>query len=176
MTIRKKLLRVSSTDETAIKIGVISDTHGYFHPHLPAVFGGVSLILHAGDVGNLEVIRRLETIAPVLAVRGNADRDLNATRFPLRRLVQVEQVTILVTHIGDWTDELAAWLHQEHRLNRPDVLVCGHTHRASHYHQQGLLHFNPGAAGRSRVVLGPTVGILTVRGDQVIGQILQLAG
>ena len=157
-----------------IKIGIISDTHGYFHPRLSAVFGGVSLILHAGDVGRVEVIGRLEIIAPVQAVRGNIDGVLRPPRFPLRRVVQVDRVTILMTHFGIWSEELATWLHNEHGLNRPDVFVYGHSHWAVQRWEEGILYFNPGAAGRSRVALAPSVGVLSVEGKEVTGAIIPL--
>ena len=59
-----------------MKIGVISDTHGYFDPRLPALFAGVDHILHAGDIGRYDIISELENIAPVTAVLGNNDYDL----------------------------------------------------------------------------------------------------
>ena len=157
-----------------VKIGVVSDTHGYFHPRLPAVLRDVSLILHAGDVGRTEVIRKLERIAPVQAVRGNMDAGLRPPRFPLRRLVQVEQVAILMTHFGLWSAELETWLQEEHGLERPDVFVYGHSHRAGQRWEDGTLYFNPGAAGRSRVSVGPSVGVLSVHDTEVVGHIIPL--
>ncbi len=65
-------------------IGVISDTHGYFDPRLPDVFRGVERILHAGDIGSLEVVERLEAIAPVVAVHGNMDRAGRGVPLPSR--------------------------------------------------------------------------------------------
>jgi putative phosphoesterase len=156
------------------RVGIISDTHGYFSPQLLAIFKGVSLILHAGDIGRLTVIRQLEAIAPVQAVRGNVDGALRSSRFPHRRLVRVEQVTILVTHFGLWSQELAAWLWQEHGLDRPDVFVYGHSHLALQHWEGGTLFFNPGAAGRSRLGVVPSVGILSVVGGEVAGQIVSL--
>jgi putative phosphoesterase len=157
-----------------VKIGVVSDTHGYFHPHLPAVFKDVYLILHAGDVGRMEVIRQLERIAPVQAVRGNMDGGLRPPRFPLRRLVQVEQVTILMTHLGIWSEELETWLREEHGLEHADVFVYGHSHRAGQRWEGKTLYFNPGAAGQSRRGGGPSVGILSVRDTEVMGHIVPL--
>ena len=157
-----------------IKIGIISDTHGYFHPRLPIAFKAVSLILHAGDVGRVDVIRKLEAVAPVQAVRGNVDGALRPLRFPPRRLVQVGQVTILVAHLGLWSEELATWLKKVHGVNRPDVFVHGHSHRAAQRWGEGTMYFNPGAAGKPRVGLVPTVGILSVEGQEVIGAIIAL--
>ena len=82
----------------------------------------VALILHAGDVGRTEVIHKLERIAPVQAVRGNMDAGLRPPRFPLRRLVQVEQVAILMTHFGLWSAELETWLRRSMAWSAPTYL------------------------------------------------------
>lgn len=156
------------------KIGVISDTHGYFHPRLPMVFDGVDLILHAGDVGRLNIVAQLKVIAPVKAVRGNMDHHLTPPQFPLRRLVRVERTAILITHLGTWSETLSEWLQNEHDLERPDVFVFGHTHRAASYREGDLLRFNPGAAGRSRTGEGPSVGLLEVQSNKVAGHIVRL--
>jgi putative phosphoesterase len=157
-----------------VKIGVISDTHGYFHPRLPVVFQDVSLILHAGDIGRLEVIRRLEEIAPVKGVRGNVDGSLRTPRFPWRQVIQVEQVAILLAHQRVWSREMAAWLCEEYGLEQPNVFVYGHTHQAEQGWEEGMLFFNPGVAGKSRVGSGPSVGTLSLHGGKVVGQIVSL--
>ncbi len=164
--------RVGGQGSGVIRVGVISDTHGYFNPHLPAVFKGVSVILHAGDIGRLDVIRRLETIAPVEAVRGNMDVGLCS--LPQWRLVQVDQVAMLVTHLGTWEEDMAIWLWERHGLKQPEVFVYGHSHRAVQHWEGGMLHFNPGAAGRARFGKQPSVGILSVQGRTVTGQIVSL--
>ncbi|MCA9469258.1 MAG: metallophosphoesterase family protein, partial [Nitrospira sp.] len=69
-------------------IGVISDTHGLVRPEVFEVFQGVEVILHAGDIGHEEVLRTLETIAPVVAVRGNNDRQTWADSLPLSQVVE----------------------------------------------------------------------------------------
>ena len=68
-----------NASEVGVKIGVISDTHGLFDESIVSIFAGVDLIIHAGDIGKLEVIARLEEIAPVIAVEGNND---SFGRFP----------------------------------------------------------------------------------------------
>jgi predicted phosphodiesterase len=70
-------------------LGLISDTHGYFDPRLLDVFRGVERILHAGDIGSLDVIERLEAIAPLTAVHGNMDRPDVAGRFPADTTLQI---------------------------------------------------------------------------------------
>ncbi len=68
-------------------MGVISDTHGLLRPEVISAFEGVSLIIHAGDVGRPAVLEALRNIAPVVAVRGNTDRDAWAFRLPLTEVV-----------------------------------------------------------------------------------------
>lgn len=155
-------------------IGVIADTHGYVNPLLPRIFKDVSLILHAGDVGQASVLRQLELIAPVRAVRGNVDLGLRPPRFPIQRLVRVEQVAILVNHFGIWSEALKVWLRETHSLARPNVFVYGHSHWAAQRWEDGMLYFNPGAAGRLRVGLGPSVGLLRVQSAEVTGHIIPL--
>src|SRR5436190_16452692 len=79
-------------------IGVISDTHGLLRPEVLPVFKGVELILHAGDIGNPEVLDGLRTIAPVIAVRGNNDTGAWAKRIPEVEITEVESVSIYVLH------------------------------------------------------------------------------
>jgi len=57
-----------------MKIGVVSDTHGLLRPQIAPVLAGVERVLHLGDVGDASILRVLEKIAPVTAVRGNVDR------------------------------------------------------------------------------------------------------
>ncbi len=128
------------------RLGLISDTHGFLDPQVPARFAGVQHILHAGDIGPSQLILRLETIAPVTAVTGNTDHGL-----PYR---ETEVVTLfgrklLVHHIVDPhrpSDLLQARLARE----QPDVVVFGHTHE-THCERIGTTLFvNPGSAGRAR--------------------------
>lgn len=128
-------------------IGLVSDTHGWVHPFLHTAFEGCDLIVHAGDIGTVEVLEELGTIAPVAAVKGNIDGgDL---RFlPERRIEQVGMRRIAVVHIAGSPRsprrEIRDWL----RLTRPDVVVVGHSHIPVVGRVEGALWVNPGAAGR----------------------------
>lgn len=79
-------------------IGVISDTHGLLRPKALAALHGSDLIVHAGDIGSADVIKALETLAPVFAVRGNVDRDGWAKRLPKTQVVEVDGVFLYVLH------------------------------------------------------------------------------
>ncbi|HET6569294.1 MAG TPA: metallophosphoesterase family protein [Rhodothermales bacterium] len=134
-----------------MRIGVLSDTHGYFHPELPTFLDGVDLILHAGDVGTPDVLDRLETLAPVRAVWGNVDGQNIRRRVPEDQHFEVEGLRFWMTHIGGKPGRWDRRVGPQLRQDPPDVFVCGHSHilrieRVSTL--GGMLFMNPGAAGR----------------------------
>src|SRR5574340_261424 len=120
-------------------VGVISDTHGTLPAAVHDAFAGVSMILHAGDVGSQSVIDELETIAPVVAVHGNMDRGDLSWRLPERAVTRIDGLRFLVGHIAEH-------LTREGVPEGVDVVVTGHTHRASVRYAGGVLRVNPGSA------------------------------
>lgn len=151
-------------------IGILSDTHGYFHPSILADFQGVDLILHAGDFGSEDVLIGLETIAPVRGVFGNVDGFELRTSLPEHNRFEEEGVTFWMTHIagrpGRWQNEM------ESRLGKdpPDVFICGHSHilqieRVDRL--DGMLFINPGAAGRQGLHKVKTCVRLTISNGKV---------
>jgi uncharacterized protein len=153
-------------------VGVISDTHGLLRPEVLRVFAGVDRIVHAGDVGAPAVIDALSAIAPVDAVYGNVD-DPHDPALARERTVEAGGMTIHVSHgheLGRPTAELA--LARYHA----DVVIFGHTHRASVVRAgDGRLGFNPGAAGPRRFDLQPSVARLTIAGGRAEVEIISLA-
>jgi putative phosphoesterase len=141
-----------------MKIGVVSDTHGLFRPEAARALAGVERILHLGDVGKPSVLKELEKIAPVTAVRGNTDRE-----GPLSELPETEVVLI--------ADRYVYMLHDLHRLHLDPAtgkfaaVLSGHTHVPNFYRRNGVLYFNPGSCGPRRFRLPVTVGLLTVVAD-----------
>ncbi len=137
-------------------IGVISDTHGFLDPRVPALFAGVEHILHAGDVGPASLLQELEQIAPVTAVMGNTDSFL-ALRDSER--VELAGGKFLVQHIVNpqRPDEVLA---RRIERARPDLVVYGHTHLAF-WGMVGATRFlNPGYAGRQRFQAHRSVALL----------------
>lgn len=132
-------------------LGIISDTHGFYHPEIPEVFEDVDLILHAGDLGRVEILRALEDLAPVRAVYGNVDGGGVREATSEHERFEIEGLSFWMTHIGG---RPGRWDRRvRDRLNRapPDVLVCGHSHILQVEHVDdppGMLFVNPGAAGR----------------------------
>jgi putative phosphoesterase len=81
-----------------LRLGVISDTHGLLRPEAVAALRGCDLIIHAGDVGNAEVIDRLSDIAPTFAIRGNVDTGTWTARLPPTDIVEVGALMLYVLH------------------------------------------------------------------------------
>jgi putative phosphoesterase len=150
------------TRRSTLRIGVITDTHGLYDPAVERHFVGVEEILHAGDIGGEEVIRRLQRLAPVTAVSGNVD-DYEASGFPRRLILQRGSLKIALCHVlyenGKISPEAAAWLDRE----RPAVCVFGHSHRPTLARHGATLLFNPGSAGPRRFSLPRGIGILNVK-------------
>jgi putative phosphoesterase len=142
----------------ARRIGLISDTHDLLRPQVFDVFQGVDLILHAGDVGDDDILDELEAIAPVYAVRGNTDPPDNP-RLPESREVLISGLRVHVSHgheVGAKPITLIA------AYPDADVIVYGHTHRELITESDGVLVVNPGAAGARRFDLKPCVAIMTI--------------
>src|SRR4051795_9268878 len=105
-----------------MRIGVISDTHGYLDPRAAVALQGVARILHAGDIGDPAIVDALEAIAPVEAVYGNVDIGTPlARRFLASRQIVIEDVRIYITHIGGQPATLARGLPQP----KPNVYIFG---------------------------------------------------
>lgn len=171
-----------------MKIGVVSDTHGYFDPRLNELLAGVELIVHAGDVGSTEVLDELGRIAKVQAVRGNVDSD--ALGLPPSRAMKPEGVQVELMHqipvpqneLQAWSDgELLTKMHPERREaflknfdDKTRVVVFGHSHKPCLLTLGHKLFFNPGSAGRQRFSLPRCCGILEVFPRGVRGTIVSL--
>jgi putative phosphoesterase len=134
-----------------LKIGVISDTHGYWDNRFAGYFSGCNEIWHAGDIGSEEVLNRLEAIKPVRAVYGNIDNHLMRMRCPEILRFRVEEVDVLLTHIGGYPGNYASQIRREIFASPPTLFVCGHSHIAKVMFDKSLktLCINPGAAGIS---------------------------
>lgn len=135
-------------------LGILSDTHGFFHPAIPDFFRDVDLILHAGDVGTPLILDELEKLAPVSAVWGNVDGQSVRVRTAEHQRLVLGGLRLWMTHVGGrpgrWVRTVAAAIRED----PPDVFVCGHSHilRVERVRDlQNMLYLNPGAAGRQGV-------------------------
>jgi putative phosphoesterase len=134
-------------------IGLISDTHGLLRPEALRALEGSDLIIHAGDVGDPEILETLKTLAPVFAVRGNVDTDPWALALPETEVIEIDRATIYVLHDVHALDldPVAAGFH---------LIVSGHSHKPARAERDGVLFINPGSAGPRRFDLPVTVALL----------------
>jgi uncharacterized protein len=148
-------------------IGVISDTHGLLRPEALVALQGSDRIIHAGDVGDPEILDRLSEIAPVTAVRGNVDRESWAKNIPETNILEIDGVSIYVLHVLENLDlkPEAAGIH---------AVIYGHSHVPKQESKDGVLYFNPGSAGPRRFQLPVTVGKLIVTAGKIQSELLQL--
>jgi putative phosphoesterase len=142
-----------------MRLGVIADTHGLLRPEVFQAFAKVDHILHAGDVGPLDLLTELETLAPVTAVYGNTDGEDLRHRLPQIAQVRLEGFDIVVTHGDQLGSPTPAALNA--MFPQADILVYGHTHRPLLTVVDVVVTvMNPGGAGHRRFGLPPSVGIL----------------
>ena len=154
-----------------MRIGVISDTHGLFDESIPLIFDGVDAIIHAGDIGKLEVIKRLEEIAQVLAVAGNND---SPGTFPCERVEELGGHRVMIRHIFGELHQLRESDKRMVEEVQPHVVVFGHSHRPYQQMLGRTMLFNPGSAGPRRFSLPRTVGILSLKPSRAEGRIISL--
>lgn len=139
-----------------LRIGLVSDTHGLLRPQALRFLEGSDHIVHAGDIGNPEVLAALARLAPVSAVRGNNDGAAWAAAVPPTQILTLGGVTLFVLHD---LKELA--LHPA--PPEAGVIICGHSHRPLVQRQpSGVLVVNPGSAGPRRFKLPVTAAELTI--------------
>jgi uncharacterized protein len=148
-------------------IGVISDTHGLLRPEAVEALRGSDAIIHAGDVGDPEILAKLTEIAPVTAVRGNVDTEPWARKLPETNVLEVGDVPIYVLHNIDQVDlkpEAAGF----------SAVIYGHSHAPHQETKNGVLFFNPGSAGPRRFKLPVSLGKLLVESGSIRGELVML--
>ena len=150
-----------------MRIGVISDTHGLLRPEALAALRGVDRILHAGDIGNPEILERLRNLAPVPAIRGNVDNGPWAASLSETEVFEVGGVSIFMLHnLGqlDLKPEAAGFR----------IVICGHSHQPKSEKKNGVLYFNPGSAGPRRFQLPVSIGMLEISAGNVQPRLVEL--
>ena len=150
-----------------IIVGVISDTHGLLRSEAVGTLRGSDYIIHAGDVGDAEILKQLNAIAPLTAVRGNVDREPWARKLPETQVLEAGGVSIYVLHSVadlDLKPEAAGFA----------AVVSGHSHIPKQEVRSGVLYFNPGSAGPRRFKLPVSVGRLVIEGGKVRGEIMRI--
>ena len=148
-------------------VGVISDTHGLLRPEAIDALRGAELIVHAGDVGNADVLDALRAIAPTTAVRGNVDTGAWGATLPATEVVEVGRVRLYVLHD-------ISTLDLDPKAAGFAVVIFGHSHRPSAERRNNVLYLNPGSAGPHRFSLPIAVARLKVTGERVSHEIVEL--
>lgn len=133
-----------------MRIGLLSDTHGWLDPKLLEFFEGCDEVWHCGDIGSMDVAEELERHFIVRAVYGNIDGGMMRRVYPETDVFTCEGVKVLMTHIGGYPGHYDMRIKSRLLQERPKLFVCGHSHIAKVMYDRKLacLHINPGAAGR----------------------------
>ena len=151
----------------AVIVGVISDTHGLLRREAVEALAGVDHILHAGDVGDPDILDRLRGVAPVTAIRGNVDVSGICAELPPTEAVELG-------------GRLFYMVHSVHDLDiNPSVagvsvVVSGHSHRPEISEHDGVMYLNPGSAGPRRFSLPVSLAKVIIDRAQVRAQIVEL--
>ena len=148
-------------------VGVISDTHGLLRPEAMAALQGVDYVLHAGDVGDPQILDQLRTIAPLTAIRGNIDRSGPCADLPATEAIELGGHLIYLVHaIAD--------LDLDPEAARIAVVISGHSHKPSIQQKGPVLLLNPGSAGPRRFSLPVSVALLRLTPEGVAAEIVKL--
>ena len=148
------------------RIAALSDTHGLLRPEVVAACAGVDHILHAGDVGDPDILNRLAEIAPVTAIRGNIDTHGPCADLPATEMVELGGAYFYVIHsLADLDiDPVAAGVQ---------VVLCGHSHQPKAERRNGVLYLNPGSVGPRRFRLPVAMSLLSIEDGSIQAESLQ---
>lgn len=148
-------------------VGIISDTHGLLQPAVIEAFKDTDLIIHAGDVGEYEIIEDLQAIAPVKAVKGNMDMDVWAQKLPEKKLIKLGSVLLYVIHDVYKIDVKPS-------KAKISAVIHGHTHKASSIEDHnGVIFLNPGSASHPRFNNLASVALLHIKGKSLTTQFIE---
>jgi len=152
------------------RIGILSDTHSCWDDRYAVHFKDCDEIWHAGDIGDMSIVRRLQEIAPVVrAVSGNVDGGEVRRACREVEVFEVESVRVQLRHIGGYPGKYAPGVEQSLKYGRIGLMVCGHSHilKVMYDPRLGMLHINPGAAGTHGWQQVRTLLKLTVDGGEM---------
>ncbi len=158
-----------------MRIGLISDTHGFLDDLVFTSFAECDEVWHAGDFGPVEVLHRLKAFKPTRGVFGNIDGDQVRGELPRDLTWDCDGLRVYMTHIGGHPGHYDSRAKREMDNLKPGLFICGHSHvvRVMRDPALGLLHLNPGASGHHgwhvmRTLLRLTIEAATVRGVELI--------
>lgn len=141
-----------------MKIGILSDTHGILRERVVDILKCCEVIIHAGDIGNQEILETLREIAPVYVVKGNNDKGEWSKLLPERLSIMLKDTTLFIIHD----------LKQYDRSKEYDIVISGHSHKVHITHEGRQLFINPGGCGKRRFTLPLTCVTLDIEEDKKI--------
>lgn len=157
------------------RIGLLSDTHGYWDERYARHFAECDEIWHAGDIGTMALAEQLQAIAPLRAVCGNCDGGDLRRLYPRILRFRCEEVDVLMTHIGGYPGHYDASVRGSLFVRPPRLFISGHSHILKVLYDSTLrcLHINPGAAGlqgwhQVRTLVRFTIDVQEIRDVEVI--------
>ncbi|MFL1895794.1 metallophosphoesterase family protein [Aquimarina sp. 2-A2] len=132
------------------KILLLSDTHSYIDDRILHYIQEADQVWHAGDIGDNAVTDKIKALKPLIAVYGNIDNHTIRKEFPLHQRFTCEGVSVWITHIGGYPPKYNSNTRDEIKSNPPKLFICGHSHilKVMMDKNNGVLHMNPGAAGK----------------------------
>jgi putative phosphoesterase len=157
----------SRSHAAALRVGVVSDTHGLLRPEARAFLVGCDYIIHGGDVGGAAILESLGAIAPLTAVRGNIDKGSWARRLRETELIRLGDVFAYVIHDVSQLDIAP-------KAAQVRIVVSGHSHIPKIQERDGVLFVNPGSCGPRRFRLPISVGEILINGTHVRARAVEL--
>lgn len=163
----KKATAKKATAKKALRVGLISDTHGLLRPEARAFAGSCDYIIHGGDIGSAAILDELSSLAPLIAVKGNNDGQAWAAHLPETEMIRVGGVFIYIIH------DISRLDIDPHAAG-VQIIVSGHSHKALIKLRDGILYVNPGSCGPRRFNLPLSVGEIRVAGTKVKARTVEL--
>jgi len=152
-----------------MRIGLLSDTHGWIYPGIHDFFADCKEIWHAGDIGNAATYNALSRFRPTRAVFGNIDGQDVRQLCPEVQLFQCEKLKVMMKHIGGYPGRYDRSVKELLQKEEPGLFISGHSHilKVMYDNKLGLMHMNPGAAGRSGLHSKITCLRFSVQGNDI---------
>ncbi|RLD37973.1 MAG: YfcE family phosphodiesterase [Bacteroidetes bacterium] len=150
-------------------IGLLSDTHSYYHPKIESFFKDVDEIWHVGDIGDPEIYTRLSQFKPIRAVYGNIDGIEIRSKLKEIEIFYCENIKIFMTHIGGYPGRYQAGIKKKLQEEQVQLFISGHSHilKVMNDKSLNLLHMNPGAAGMQGIHKRITFLRFKIEGDRI---------
>lgn len=152
------------------RIGIISDTHGKILPGIQNIFKDVDLIIHCGDIGPIDIFKKLQEIAPVEAVLGNTDNFIYYPDLKKYRFITINGLNVLVQH--EFNPKKIKKTIMDKKV---DIILYGHTHMPFVKKEDGVLYLNPGSATQGRGGFPPSAAIVSIINGEAVPEIIELA-